>query len=343
VNLLCWQGYESDSILGEFARRHNIDTRSQTLLSDTKTAHSLLNDQTLHQWDVLNINNPWIRDFLCPRDKVHTLDRARFDCTLTNLLPEFDRLAHWAQDNNGNLAGICQRFGAFNLVVNTSRIDRQSAEDQGFNLAHDQNLRFGILCYVDFNIFHICLGAGLNPFIELDDDALELFSTVASDWFSRSALTTDDHRELNRALQSGKIDFYISGGTYTVSEARLAGCNNLYAITPARGCIDGLGGIVFAEITSALKHDSSSLPCALNFLEYIVQPDIAYQIAISESTLNPVAQMGDPEVFARFSNQQLDAIQWDSLSADVERCAMYQIPPSHQSLQKRMRAALANR
>jgi len=338
MNLLCWEGYETDAILGEFARLYQIETHSQTLLSDTQAAHALLDDNTLRQWDVLNINNPWIRNFLCPQNRIQTLDAERFSSTLDNLLPEFDRLSHWAYDDDDNIVGICQRFGAFNLVTNTKAVDQQSAEDQGFKLAQDSSLRFGILCYDDFNIFHICLGAGINPFVELDDGALNLFSTVATDWFSRSALSTDDHRELNRALHAREIDFYISGGVYTVSEARLAGHNHLRAVTPTQGCINGLGGIVFAEISSALNHVDAS-PYAQDFLQYIVQPDNAYHIATTPHTLNPVAQMANPEVLAKFSRQQLDAIQWETLSSDVERCAMYQIPPNHLQLQSRLNAA----
>jgi len=337
MNLLCWEGYEADSVLGEFARKRNIKTNAQTLLSDTTTAHDLLNGG-LGQWDVLNINNPWVRDFLCHHQMIRTLDEQRFGHTLTNLLPEFDRLSHWARDDNGNIIGVCQRFGAFNFVVNTRRIDCTAAEDQGFNLANDRTQRFGILTYDDFNLFHICLGAGINPFRKLDDDALQLFSNTANDWFDRAVLVSDDHLALNQSLVSGDIDFYISGGVYTVSEARLAGHDYLQAITPTTGCIDGRGGIVFTEITSVLEHPQTSAH-AVDFLEYITQADIALRMATTENTLNPVAQMGDPAVLNKFSKQQLNAIQWDTLSADIERCAMYRIPPNHTDLHKRLKAA----
>lgn len=187
-------------------------------------------------------------------------------------------------------------------------------------------------------MFHICLGAGINPFHKLDDDALRLFSNTANDWFDRAVLVTDDHLKLNRSLVSGEIDFYVSGGVYTVSEARLAGHDYLRAISPTSGCIDGRGGIVFTEITSVLEHEQTSAN-AVDFLEYITQPDIAFHIATTENTLNPVAQMGDPSVLNKFSKQQLDAIQWDNLSADIERCAMYRIPPNHTELHKRLKAA----
>ena len=69
----------------------------------------------------------------------------------------------------GTLIGICQRFGPFNLVVNAHRIDRASAEDQGFELANERVPRpYGILLYEDFNLFHVCIGAGLDPFSSLE-------------------------------------------------------------------------------------------------------------------------------------------------------------------------------
>ena len=122
MNLLCWEGYEADSVLGEFARSRKIKTTAQTLLSDAATAHALLHGGHT-QWDVLNINNPWVRDFLCQHRVIRTLDEDRFENTLTRLLPEFDRLSQWARDDSGNIIGVCQRFGAFNFVVNARRID----------------------------------------------------------------------------------------------------------------------------------------------------------------------------------------------------------------------------
>lgn len=337
MNLLCWEGYESDNILGEFTRERKIQSRAQTLLSDADTAHALLDDGH-KRWDVLNINNPWVRDFLCPQGVIRTLDENRFGHTLEHLLPEFDRLSHWARNDAGELIGLCQRFGAFNLVVNTDRVDHRTAQDQGFNLAHDPTQRFGILAYDDFNIFHICIGAGLNPFDSLDAAALQKYSDTANDWHCRAQLVSDDHNVLNRALIEGDIDFYISGGVYTVSKARLDGHQNLCAITPSTGSINGLGGIVFAEITSALQHENASAD-AMDFLDFIVRPDNSFRIATTPNTLNPVAQMSDPDLFARFSSQQLDAMQWDTLSEDIARCAMYRIPPNHAVLQARLQAA----
>ena len=219
------------------------------------------------------------------------------------------------------------------------RIDRASAEDQGFELANERAPRpYGILLYEDFNLFHVCVGAGLDPFSELSEDEKERFDATARSWFRDAVVVTDDHFELNRALVDGTIDFYVSGGTYTASPARLAGHLEVRAVTPRTGPIGGRGGIVFTEITSVLEAAPRSGE-AEDFLEYLIEPDTARRVALTERTANPVAQMGIPEVFARFTARELDAIQWDGLEEDIARCADYDLMPDHAALLPRLRSA----
>ena len=231
------------------------------------------------------------------------------------------------------MIGIGQRFGPFNLVINSEAISRASAEDQGFDLANDpgNHKRFAILNYPDFNVFHFCIGAGLNPFSNLNDEEIDRFRLIALNWYSAAQYVEDDHHLLNRALIDGEIDFYISGGIYTASPARLAGHNQIMAVTPRRGPVEGKGAIVFTEITSVLNHADVS-PHAEAFLWYMLEPETSARIAFIDGTCNPVAQMGDPKVFGAFDRAQLNAIQWDWLEADLQRCAHYQIPPQNERL-----------
>ena len=228
-------------------------------------------------------------------------------------------------------------------MVNNRRIDTGSAEDQGFALAADpaHRHRFGILEYDDFNLFHLCIAAGLNPYESLDAAQERLVEQVAPSWYESALLASDNHHVLKRALIDGDIDFYLSGGVYTVSPARLAGHTHLRAVTPRRGPIDGRGGIAFTEITSVLHHADTS-PLAQTFLAYLLEPETAIRAAFVEGTCNPVAQMGEPRVFNAFSTQQLEAIQWDNLLEDVSRCADYRLMPNHDSLLTRLRAVRAH-
>lgn len=341
LRLLCWEGYDSADILAPFDRQAGVRVHARTLLSDADTAARLASGGH-RQWDVLNINNAYVRDVLYPLGLIRRLDPGRFGRCLDNLHPSCERLSRWAHGHDGALIGLCQRFGPFNLVVNTRRIGRACAEDQGFDLARDPRLRgrYGVLRYEDFNIFHVCIGAGLNPFERLDADGEQRFEALARSWVDGAALVTEDHAVLNRALIDGNIDFYLSGGIYTASPARLSGHREVRAITPRRGPIAGRGAIVFTEITSILEHETTS-PHAEDFLEYLVTPEVSRRVAFVAGTHNPVAQMGDPRVRAALSAAELDAIQWDSLEEDVEACAEYDLVPNHATLLPRLRRAFA--
>ena len=163
------------------------------------------------------------------------------------------------------------------------------------------------------------------------DTAISHFGDMARRWFNGASIVTGDHLVLNDALVRGDIDFYLSGGVYTASPARLAGHRNIRAVTPKSGPIDGKGGIVFMEITSVIDNLIAS-PDAEDFLEYLMTPEIAMRMAFAEGTCNPVTQMGDPKVFSGFSAAQLDAIQWETLEEDVGRSAEYAIIPSYAAL-----------
>ena len=337
IRLLCWEGYESSRVLEPFERRRSTRVLADTLLSDAGTASDLLAGRAT--CDVLNINNAWVRGSLYPAGLVRPLDPQRFEPHFERMLAQFDRLYTWARDAEGVLIGVCQRFGPFNLVVNTNRIDRASAEDLGFELANDRAPRpYGILLYEDFNLFHVCIGAGLDPFSRLNEDEKTRFDATARRWFRGATVVTDDHFELNRALVEGAIDFYLSGGIYTASPARLAGHREIRAVTPRSGPIGGRGGIVFTEITSVLEAAPRSGE-AEDFLAYLLEPETARRVALTERTANPVAQMGMPEVFERFTARELDAIQWDGLEEDIARCADYDLMPDHADLLRRLRTA----
>ena len=74
-------------------------------------------------------------------------------------------------------------------------------------------------------------------------------------------------------------------------------------------------------------------------LGVVQAPKVAHTIAFAESTYNPVAQMGNPECFALFTKEELDAIQWGSLEEEMSRCAEYDIVPDYNKALDLMTAA----
>ncbi|MFC3231464.1 hypothetical protein ACFOGJ_29720 [Marinibaculum pumilum] len=136
---------------------------------------------------------------------------------------------------------------------------------------------------------------------------------------------------MNTALINGEIDAYFTGGTYTASPARLDGLSNVRGITPKSRPVDGKGGVVWIELTSAVANPDPT-PLAEDFLEFVQQPEICKAVGFAEGTYNPVSQMGDPEVFKLWDKDELDAIQWDSLPEEMAGSVEYSVVADYAKL-----------
>lgn len=341
LNILCWEGYNTDDVLQPFRDLNEGATvRAESGTSDPDMINKLRAGE-VNVWDLINVNQPWARYQLMPEGLIKPLDRARFEPYFETMMDEFKGPYSLALDESGeNMIGMVQRFGPFSFVVNTDVISREMAEDQGFKLFLDEAMqgRYGVLTYDNWNIMHMCVTADLNPFQPIDDAGKAAFSETAAKIFAGAKLLTDDLVAMNTALINGEIDAYFTGGTYTASPARFDGQTQIRGITPKSGPIDGKGGIVWVEVTSAVNNpDPSKL--AEDFLEYVQQPEICKAVAFAEGTYNPVSQMGREDVMSLFDEDELDAIQWDSLQEEMDRSVEYQIVADYDALNELYNAA----
>lgn len=334
MNILCWEGYNSDEVLGPFRDAHpDATVRAESGTSDPDMINKLRAGET-SVWDLINVNQPWARDRLYPEGLIKPLNKDRFLPYFDKMLPSFKNPPYelsFADD--GELIGMPQRYGPFSFVVNTDVISRETAEDQGWNLFLDPDMqgRYGVLTYDNWNVMHMCLTAGLNPFEPIEGEDVEKFRETAKTIFGGAKLMTDDLVAMNTALINGEIDAYFTGGTYTASPARYDGATNVRAITPRTGPVDGKGGVVWIELTSLVNNpDPSDL--AQDFLEFVQSPEISKAVAFTEGTYNPVSQMGDEAVMSLFDEEELDAIQMDTLAEEMERSLDYQVVASYDTL-----------
>ena len=243
-------------------------------------------------------------------------------------------------DDGKELLGMAQRFGPYSFVVNTDKVSRATAEDQGWDLWNDaaNDKKYGVQESDDWNVFDICCIAGFDPFREHTDEEVAKFTETAKRVF-KGAKLVGDLATMNQALVSGEIDFHLTGGTYSCSPARADGNLNIRGITPKKGPMaGGKGGISWIEITSVVNNPELS-PLATDFLEYVQDPEMAHTVAFAEGTFNPVAQMGNPDCFKLFTKEELDAIQWDSLEEEMARSIEYDIVPDYDKLLDIMTAA----
>ena len=333
LNIYCWEGYNSDDVLDPFRKEFDATVRAEGLTSDPDAVNKLRGGET-KIWDLINVNNPWAREMMWPEGLIKDLPRDRFEPFFAKMMPEFHPPYPWAMDKTGEyLLGVTQRFGPFNFVVNTDKISRATAENEGFKLFFDSSMkdRYGVLTYDNWNIYHMCVAADVHPFKEHTPEEIAAFGKVAKQVFNGAKILTDDLVAMNLALINGEIDAYFTGGTYTASPARYDGYNNVRGITPASGPMDGKGGIVWIELTSVVNNPQVS-PLAEEFLAFIQRPDISKKVAFAEGTYNPVTQMGDGDVLNAFNKDELDAIQWDSLQEEMARSQDYDINPDYDEM-----------
>jgi spermidine/putrescine transport system substrate-binding protein len=337
LRYLGWEGYADGSFSSSLRAATGLSILGENHLSDDFACRKLTAEPS--SWDIININTPFVRDVLHPRGLIRPLPE---DLSLQSAGP-FQRFAGAAKGFDGDFIGIPQRCGPFNLVINRDRLSPSIAREHGFGLALNPDFhgRFGILSYEDFNVMHVAIAAGLNPFDVFDEAAISTFSDAAGIIFRSAQMITADHNVLNTSLVDGDIDFYISGGTYTASPARLAARLEICAITPERGPIDGKGGVAFVEINALVNHDSTPIEPGMSFLNFIAGDDGAIAASLAVGACNPVVQMHAARVRDRFSRDQLIAMQWDDFEEDLSRCADYAIMPDYERLREILRRTSA--
>lgn len=330
LKLLTWEGYASDGVLDPFRDEHGATVTAELHVDDPTSINRLRAGDT-NVFDIINVNNNWAQQVMYPDDLIRPLDQEEFSPYFEEgrVLEQFVWPYKWAMSLDGQeLLGIVQRFGPFNFVVNTDKVSKQTAEDEAWNLFLDpaNKGRFGVLTYPNWNLMHLLLASGIDPFAEHDDADLDAFRETARTVLGNARIKSDDFGALTTAMLNEEIDFYFTGGTYTTSPARLEGRTNVLGITPLSGPADGKGGITWIEVTSLVNNPNLSL-VATEFLKYVQEPEVAHTVAMAEGTHNPVAQMGNPDVMEQFSEEELVALQWDTLEEDVARTVDYNIIP----------------
>jgi spermidine/putrescine transport system substrate-binding protein len=340
LNILCWEGYNSAQVLDPFRQSKGATVKAESLTNDP-TMINRLRAGEINIWDLINVNNPWARKIMYPEKLIKPLDRAHFEPYFEKMLPAFKPPYRWAMSDDGKeLLGMCQRFGPYSFVVNTDKVSRATAEDQGWDLWNDPANagKYGILESDDWNVFNICLISGFDPFREHTNDEVAKFTETAKRVF-KGAKLVGDIATMNQSLISGEINFHMTGGTYSASPARADGNLNIRGVTPKKGPMaGGKGGVSWIEVTSTVNNPQLS-PLATQFLEYVQQPQTAHTVAFAEGTFNPVAQMANPDCFKLFTKDELEAIQWDSLEEEMAASIEYDIVPDYDKLLDIMTAA----
>ncbi|WP_245295034.1 ABC transporter substrate-binding protein [Pararhizobium antarcticum] len=343
MNIYCWEGYNSDKVLDPFRKEFDCTVKAQGLISDPEAVNQLRAGDT-KVWDIINLNNAWGRRQLYPENLIKPLDKAKFEPLWEMMIPEFKWPYKWSTSDDGNeLLGMIQRYGPSGMLVNTEKVSAATLEDEGYDLMLSDAFKgkYAVLMYDDWVIMHVVIAAGFSPFRELTDDEIGKYETVMRKLINNAAFLSDDMNAIALGMINGSIEGSFPGSVYSVSAARYDGNPNLRCIIPNKGPeeMGGKAGVCWMELTSLVNNPQLS-PRAEDFLEYCFRPETAKNVSFAEGTYNPVGQMGDPKVMALYNTEELDAFQYDTLSADMAKCADFDIIPSYTKLHEIFSAAV---
>lgn len=74
LNILCWEGYNTDDVLGPFRKLHpGAKVRAESGTSDPDMINKLRAGE-IRVWDLINVNQPWARNQLFPEKLIKPLN-----------------------------------------------------------------------------------------------------------------------------------------------------------------------------------------------------------------------------------------------------------------------------
>ncbi len=313
VRLFCWDGYSDNRLIDGFADEHGVPVKYELLISDPDAINRLRAGET-KLWDIINLNQYWATKIMWPEKLIRPMDKERMAGYFTDdkIHDVNGKVAENIYSEDGQeLIGMAQRADCFDFGVNTDAISWQTANNEGWDMFNDSSMngRYGMLAYDNWNIFHMLMTAGIDPFVKHTDDEMARFEETCRRIVNNAKIVTDDFVQINLAMLNGEIDAGFSSGTYSLSGARLDGQWNLVHVMPDSGPARGHGGINWIEITSLVNNPDVN-PAAEDFLEYCLQPDVSYIVSTASGVLNPVVQMKQQEVYDLFSDDELRAISY---------------------------------
>ena len=333
--LLTWDAYADPRLLDLWRERTGGSIRYEIHVSDPTSVNRLRAGETA-VWDFINLNNPWARKELWPAGLIRNLPRARFEPLYDAMFDKFAPPYHWAMSDDGeHLLGVVQRFETFDFVVNSDVISPRTAKDEGWDIFNNPDFanRYGILAYEDWNVMDICMGAGIDPFAERTEADYPAFEATARRWIGNARMITTDFAQLNLAIINGEIDAYFHG-RHLFDHLGAPGRRQqpLCRHAPIAARPGGKGGINWIELNSRGRQSRSQPTTYLDFLEWITEPEPAYVVANGNGNLQPVSQMAQPEVLAKFSKEQLAALQWDEFEERIGNSVEFDIVPGYDRL-----------
>ena len=180
LNLLCWDAYADPRLAEMWLKDTGTKLKSEIHISDPQSLNRLRAGETKN-WDFINVNDPWAKNYFWPEKLIVELPRDRFEPLYDKMLPKFKPPYARAMSRDGqHLLGVVQRLETFDIAINTDKISVETAENEGWDMFNNADFKFGVLAYEDWNVMDLCMIAGVHPYKDKSDADIAKFTETAN-------------------------------------------------------------------------------------------------------------------------------------------------------------------
>lgn len=320
MNYMCWEGYDKASIIDPFEAANDVEV-SIDLITDSPGGFAKLAAGAWRDFDVVSSDSPWIQR-MGPADIAEFIDPAEFADVYGDFYEQF-RAPFAPLEFDGKVTGLPTRWGWVGPTVNTEydSLESWASYDNCFDPAYKDKIC--VLDWGDWPIMPMALHAGINPYEELDDAALNEIRLVLRALFKNTRAVVADLSVAQKGLMDGSFRTLIGGGTYCTSALRKDGMKHIQSIVPEPK--NGLNqGIIWMEATGIVK-DPSDPEKARALLRHLVSPEVAVELAWTEATCNLVPSA---KAEALFSDEQKDVLQMDYMWEAWDKSQFHNVAPN---------------
>lgn len=292
LSYMCWEGYDSSAILEPFSSKHDVSF-SVDIITDSPGGFAKLAAGAYRDIDIVSSDLPWVQR-MGPAGFAQYLDPAEFAEQYAGFYPEFqapfDPLMF-----EGKITGLPSRWGWVGPSVNLEhdKVENWRSLDPVFDPKYRDKIC--LLDWGEWPILPLVLHAGIDPWQELDEATLAEVRKVIAAALKNTRAIVGDMAIAQKGLLDGSLYGLLGGGTYTTLNLRVRGHLNVVSVIPEER--NGLKqGIIWMEATG-LVDNGRNPAVAKDFLKYLVAPETARKLAITDATSNLVPTRAAEDLF----------------------------------------------
>lgn len=320
MTYMCWEGYNDPRIIDPFNKANDTEI-SFDLIVDSPGGFAKLQAGASREVDLVSSDMPWITR-LGPAGLALELNPDDYADIYTTFYdqfkPPFEPLM-----TDGKTIGVATRWGWVGPCVNTdvTKPEVWTTYDPVFDPANKDKIC--VMDWGDWPILPMALHAGINPYEELDQAALEEVRKVLRAMFKNTRTLVGDLTQAQKGLLDGSLLGCIGAGSYLTSAVRKQGHKNIMAIVPDPK--NGLNqGIIWVEATAILK-ETDQPELAQKLLKHVVSKESGHILSLLDTTCNVVTNKAVEELY---TPEERDILQTDYMWHAWDNSQMHRIAPN---------------